>query len=150
VPSSVSTLLLRTTELYPLLRLRHVRYLASALIVLITAALVMLCTAILGNASMMPFLAAVALATLFGTGPAVLGVVVATIFYDFIFDPPPFQFSLDHHTVIAAGCFVVVALLTQAAERAIVRRGRDQKLRLLFFSLFSPASTETDTPRRAL
>ncbi|HEY7209894.1 MAG TPA: DUF4118 domain-containing protein [Bryobacteraceae bacterium] len=133
-PGTRVTLL--SPETFPALRARPVRYLASAGIVLVVAAALLFFSTVLDAPFLLSLMAAVAVGALFGCGPGILAIALATLLYDFFFVPPVFRFSFGYPTAIAVSCFVITVLLTRMIERAVVRSGRDQKLRMmLLFAL---------------
>lgn len=82
------------------------------------------------------FVGAVAISAFLGRGPGMIALVLATLASDFFFIPPIFSISFSPITWLAAAHYALAVLLILVGVRLPVRKGWDQKVRLILFMLF--------------
>jgi Domain of unknown function (DUF4118)/Sulfotransferase family len=129
-------------ERLPRLHSGSLAYCLAAVLILLTAAACLFSRDIVNFPYLAAFLAAVVVCTLLGRGPAIVAVILAVLLSDFFFIPPLFSFNFDRVTLAAAGYYASAVLLVLVAARIPVRKGFDQKIKLILFLLaqsFAPA-----------
>lgn len=138
-------------ERLPRLRSGSLAYGVAAGLIFLTAAGCLFSRDVVNFPYLAAFLAAVMLSTVLGRGPAIVAVILAVLLSDFFFIPPIFRFNFDRVTLLTAGYYTSAVVLVLVAARVPVRKGLDQKLKLIVFLLsqsFLPAQTgEKKEPR---
>ena len=135
------------SEKFPRLQSETVRYAVPVCAVVITTAGCLFSKEVVKFPYLVPFMVAVAASSFFGLGPALVALVLSMLLSDFFLIPPIFSLSLDHITLLAAGHYALAAFLVIFGARAAVRKGLDQKLRLIFLFLrenIAPAPNNGD------
>jgi hypothetical protein len=117
-----------------------VSYGLAAGLILLTAAGCLFSREVADFPYLAAFVVAVALSTLLGRGPAIVAVILAALLSDYLFIPPIFSFSFDRVTLQAAGYYALAVVLILAAARIPIRKGLDQKLKLILFQLWQSSA----------
>lgn len=127
-------------ERLPRLRSGGLSYCLAGGLIFLTAAGCLFSREIVNFPYLAAFLVAVALSTLLGRGPAIVAVILAALLSDYFFIPPIFSFSFDRVTLQAAGYYALAVILILVAARIPIRKGFDQKLKLILFQLWPSAA----------
>lgn len=132
-------------ERLPRLRSGGLSYWLAAGLIFLTAGGCLFSREVVDFPYLAAFLVAVALSTLLGRGPAIVAVILAALLSDYLFIPPIFSFSFDRVTLQAAGYYALAAILILVAARIPIRKGLDQKLKLILFQLSQSSAPTRQT-----
>lgn len=113
-------------EQFPRLRSHWTRY-GFAIVSVVLAALCFYSSTALSSPYLIPFIAAVALSTLFGLGPGFVACVSASVLTDYFFISPAGTFGSNRSTWIAVGAYACALLVTHFGEQ-LFRRKRAQSV----------------------
>jgi hypothetical protein len=128
-------------------------YWVAAGLVFVTTAGCLFSTEVAHFPYLLAFMAAVGISTLFGRGPGIVAFLLATLLSDLFFIPPVFRFTFNRVTSFAAICYALGVFLVLVAARFPVRKGFDQKIKLILFLLsqsFMPARNTGETRESGL
>ncbi len=120
---------------FPTLRSASVRYSFPVCVVLLTTVACFLSTEVIKFPYLVSFVAAVVVSSFLGRGPGIVALFLATLLSDFFLIPPIFSLNLDKVTLSVAAVYSLAVLLVLFAGHFPVRKGMDQKLKLVLFLL---------------
>ncbi len=120
---------------FPTLRSGSVRYALPVCAVLVAAVAGFFANNVIKFPCLASFVTAVAVSSFLGRGPGIVALLLATLLSDFFFIPPILSLSLNHVTWSVAAVYSVSSLLVLFAGRFPLRKGLDQKLKLVLFLL---------------
>jgi Sulfotransferase family len=109
-------------EQFPCLRSRWIGYAFAGLSVAVVAASLSFATYVLRSPYLIPFTMAVACSTLFGLGPGLAALFLATVVSGCFFAPRLGSLTLNPATWMAIGSYSLALLLTRLAEHYLRRR----------------------------